>query len=92
MALEKVSRRRFLVRTALPTLVVTAKDDPLVPFSVYAHPAFRENPWLSLVAAEHGGHLGFISRRRPRFWLDGVVLEWLEQTIRSNKTAAGLVS
>ena len=26
---------------------------------------------LRLVAVDHGGHLGFLARRRPRFWLDG---------------------
>jgi predicted alpha/beta-fold hydrolase len=63
---------------------VQAKDDPLIPFSVYDHPAFRENPCLTLIAVEHGGHLGFISRRRPRFWLDGVVIGWLKgQSVES---------
>jgi hypothetical protein len=61
----------------VPALLVQAKDDPLIPFSVYDHPAFRENPCLTLIAVEHGGHLGFISRRQPRFWLDGVIMDWL---------------
>jgi predicted alpha/beta-fold hydrolase len=25
----------------------------------------------------HGGHLGFIARRPPVFWLDGTLLEWM---------------
>jgi uncharacterized protein len=72
------SANRFIGRIRVPALLVQAKDDPLIPFSVYDHPAFRENPCLTLVAVEHGGHLGFISRRRPRFWLDGLVMRWLE--------------
>lgn len=84
------SSNQYLEKIRVPTLVVTAKDDPLVPFSVYGHAAFRENPCLRLMAVDHGGHLGFIARRPPRFWLDGVVLDWLEQT--RNKTPAGLVS
>ncbi len=84
------SSNQFLEKIRVPTLVITAKDDPLVPFSCYQHPAFKQNPYLRLIAVDHGGHLGFIARRRPRFWLDGVVLEWLEQ-IR-NKMPAGLVS
>ncbi len=84
------SSNQFLDKIRVPALVVTAKDDPLVPFSVYAHPAFRKNPCLRLVAVDHGGHLGFIARRRPRFWLDGMVLDWLART--RNKTPAGLVS
>ncbi len=71
------SSNRFIGKIRIPALLVQAKDDPLIPFSVYDHPAFRENPCLTLIAVEHGGHLGFIARRRPRFWLDGVVLGWL---------------
>jgi len=72
------SSKEFLGRIRIPALLVQAKDDPLIPFSVYDHPAFRENPCLTLIAVEHGGHLGFISRRRPRFWLDGLVTNWLK--------------
>jgi predicted alpha/beta-fold hydrolase len=78
---ETQSSSRFIDNIRIPTLVVQAKDDPLIPFSVYDHAAFRENPCLKLIAVEHGGHLGFISRHRPRFWLDGLVTAWLlEQT------------
>ncbi len=78
---ETQSAKQFLGRIRVPALVVQAKDDPLIPFSVYDHPAFRENPCLTLVAVEHGGHLGFIARRQPRFWLDGLVLGWLEKHV-----------
>jgi len=71
------SSAAFLDSIRIPTLVVQAIDDPLIPFSVYDHPAFRTNPWLELLAVPRGGHLGFISRRPPRFWLDDVVLHWL---------------
>ena len=71
-------------------LSTQAKDDPLIPFSVFDHPAFRNNPRLRLVAVDHGGHLGFIARRRPRFWLDGVVMEWVHEI--ANKQPASLVS
>jgi predicted alpha/beta-fold hydrolase len=56
---------------------VQAKDDPMIPFSVYDHPAIRANSNLKLLAVEHGGHLGFISKDRPRFWLDQVLVNWM---------------
>jgi uncharacterized protein len=71
------SAAQYLDAIRIPTLVVCSKDDPLVPFAVYDQPAFRTNPALTLLATEHGGHLGFLSRRSPRFWLDGVVLDWI---------------
>jgi predicted alpha/beta-fold hydrolase len=75
------SSNGFLSKIRVPAMLVQAKDDPMIPFSVYDHPAFRENPHLTLVAVEHGGHLGFIARHRPRFWLDGLVVDWLRSRV-----------
>ena len=84
------SANQFLDCIRVPTLVVQAKDDPLIPFSVFDHPAFASNPHLRLLATEHGGHLGFISKTRPRFWLDQVLVHWLMEV--RNKVTAGFVS
>ncbi len=83
------SSNRFLDRIRVPTLLVQAKDDPLIPFAVYDHPAFSTNPSLRLLAVEHGGHLGFISKAKPRFWLDQVLVNWLLEV--RNKVPADFV-
>lgn len=76
------SSQNFLGAIRVRTLVVQAKDDPLIPFSIYERQtAFRDNPSLELLATEHGGHLGFLSRHRPRFWLDHAVLEWAGRVV-----------
>lgn len=74
---ETQSAKRFLHRIEVPALVVAAKDDPLVPFQMYADPVFSSNPALHLLSVKAGGHLGFLSRDKPRFWLDGVILTWM---------------
>ncbi len=84
------SSNQYLSRIQIPSLLIQAKDDPLIPFEIFEHPAIHENPNITLVASEHGGHLGFISNRKPRFWVDRVVLLWIEE-IR-NKERAALVS
>jgi predicted alpha/beta-fold hydrolase len=73
------SSNQFLPDIRVPALIVTAKDDPMVPFRVYQDAAVRENPAITFVPVEHGGHLGFIARTGPRFWLDPAVLNWMEQ-------------
>lgn len=78
----------FLDAIRVPTLAITAQDDPLVPFAIYSHPAFRSNPALELLAPAHGGHLGFLSRRKPRFWLDGVALDWIGGLLSAKGTTA----
>jgi predicted alpha/beta-fold hydrolase len=71
-----------LDRIRVPTLLLSAQDDPLVPFaSLPAHAA--HNPRLTLVTPEHGGHVGFVggSVLRPRFWGDERVLQFLEASV-----------
>lgn len=82
------SSQNFLDAIRVPTLVVQAKDDPLIPFEVYDQPAFKTNPNLTLLAVEHGGHLGFLARGKQRFWLDGVVLKWIsEKLVQAERSA-----
>jgi len=75
---ETQSARQFLERIRVPVLLVQAKDDIFIPFEIFEHPAVRSNPCITLRATERGGHLGFLSRTRPRFWLDGTVLAWID--------------
>lgn len=75
------SAQRFLDHIQIPTLCIAAEDDPLVPFEMYGHPAFNNNPALTLVHPRYGGHLGFLSKCKPRFWLDKVALEWIRQRV-----------
>jgi len=86
------SSNQFLESIRVPALLVQSKDDPLVPFPVFEHPAFASNPCLTLLAVEHGGHLGFLSRGKARFWLDGTVLDWAEKNINRNRNGPNLVS
>lgn len=70
------SARRFLDAIRVPALLIQARDDPMIPFRIYEEPALgRRN--IELMVTDYGGHLGFISRRKPRFWLDGVVIGWM---------------
>jgi len=73
------SSNQFLERIRIPALLVQAQDDPLIPYSIYDHPAFARNSHLRLVTPAHGGHVGFIARHRPRFWVDELVLDWVEE-------------
>jgi predicted alpha/beta-fold hydrolase len=73
----------FLDRIRVPALCIAAQDDTFIPFEMYRHPAFRTNPYLTLVAPEHGGHLGFLARGPQRFWADHAVVEFITQTVRA---------
>ncbi len=74
---ETQSAARYLDRIRVPALVIQAQDDPLIPFESYKHPAFGSNPFLTLAAPRHGGHVGFLARGRVRFWAEAAILEWI---------------
>jgi predicted alpha/beta-fold hydrolase len=82
------SSKNFLDSIRVPALIIQAKDDPMIPFEVYDHPAFRTNPNLDLLATQHGGHLGFLARGPERFWLDPVVLRWIANIAETKRTQA----
>lgn len=75
------SALNFVAGIRVPTLVIQAKDDPMIPFGLYSDPRLASNPAICLRAVGHGGHLGFISRRRPRFWLDPVIIQWITEQL-----------
>jgi hypothetical protein len=76
------SAQAYLDQIRVPTLLITAKDDTFIPFEMFEHPAIASNPFLRLIATEHGGHLGFLSRRGARFWLDEVAVEFLLDVLK----------
>ena len=65
---RRCSAAGFLSDIRLPCLSTQAQDDPFIAFETYDLPALRENPWLLSLSPEHGGHVAFVARGRPRFW------------------------
>jgi predicted alpha/beta-fold hydrolase len=49
----------------VPTLIVQAQDDPMIPFEPFLTSGIERNPNLLLLATRYGGHTGFLQRRPP---------------------------
>jgi predicted alpha/beta-fold hydrolase len=64
---ERSSSIRFLNAIRVPTLLLSAADDPFLPSSVLdrVRQVAAENPRLHLEFATHGGHVGFVGGRFP---------------------------
>ncbi|HEY7388548.1 MAG TPA: alpha/beta fold hydrolase [Bryobacteraceae bacterium] len=67
----------YLNRIRVPTLIVHAKDDPLVPLESCQSALACGNPCINSWVTAHGGHLGFLGRKPHRFWLEEAILEWV---------------
>lgn len=66
----------WLTQVAVPTLILNALDDPLIPRSSLPAEIDLSAP-VTLELAEHGGHVGFLGRNRyglPRFALNDHLL------------------
>ena len=75
---ETVGAKKVVALVRVPTLMITAKDDPFVPYESLARAKPEENPAIQFVAPEHGGHCGFISRRKgsERFWAEQRIVQF----------------
>jgi len=78
---DRASALRLITKIRVPTLILTAQDDPLVPFESFRDPAITANPHITLVAPSDGGHCGFISRSggEKRFWAEACLVEYCQQ-------------
>jgi predicted alpha/beta-fold hydrolase len=75
------SARNFVSAIQVPTLIVQAKNDPLIPFACYQQPGLAGNPGITLIAPDHGGHLGFLSSRPLSFWADATIRDWMVRQV-----------
>jgi uncharacterized protein len=76
---------RFAGGIRIPALLIQAKDDTFIPSGIFETGAVRLNPAIKVVMTGHGGHLGFLSRRQPRLWVDAAVLDWIERENGTNR-------
>lgn len=74
------SSQHLLNRISLPTVIVSAKNDPLVPCSIFD--VARESPNIKIHLARSGGHLAYYGNRGDDpdgNWLDWRILDWIER-------------
>jgi uncharacterized protein len=77
---DHVGAKRVARQIRVPFLLITAQDDPFVPYSCFLAARINENPAIRFVAPEHGGHCGFISNQsgRERFWAEQRVVDFCD--------------
>jgi uncharacterized protein len=73
---EKSSSLRFLADVRVPTLLLSAADDPFIPAEVLERTSrvASANPALTVEFHQSGGHVGFVAGSRP--WRPFYYAEW----------------
>jgi len=74
----RASALRVAAAIGVPTLILVAQDDPFIPLGSFRDPAIVQNPNITVVAPQHGGHCAFISNADSgeRYWAEARVVEF----------------
>ena len=72
------SAAQFIPAIRVPTTIITSRDDPFVPFEIFAADRVAYPDCVRLLATDRGGHVGFIGQAGndpDNRWLDWRVVE-----------------
>jgi predicted alpha/beta-fold hydrolase len=81
---QSVASSRYAVTLRVPTLVLHAQDDPFIRILETTRHALRNNPHVTYVETQHGGHCAFLADRQAgaadRHWAEHTLLGYLLAT------------
>jgi hypothetical protein len=86
---RRASALRVADRIRVPTLIISADDDPFIPVAPLRDPAVAANPRISVVVTRWGGHCGFIERSaqgngRDQYWAERQAVAFVSTHARTD--------
>ena len=78
------SAAQFIPAIRVPTTIITSRDDPFVPFEMFAADRVAYPDCVQLLATDQGGHVGFIGQTGDdpdNRWLDWRVVEIIDSRL-----------
>ena len=88
---HRAASMRVIDRIRVPTLIITAEDDPFIPVGPLQHSSLAANPCITRVITRHGGHCGFIESPQDGYdgyWAEAAIVEFAEQALSGPITRA----
>jgi predicted alpha/beta-fold hydrolase len=82
---HRASAMRVIDRIRIPTLIITAADDPFVPPGSFRDAALVRNRQITLKVTAHGGHCGFVEDAKPGYdgyWAEKEIVEFAARHCR----------
>ncbi len=79
---QRASAMRVIDKISIPTLIITAADDPFVPAAPFRDPAVTGNKHITVRVTPHGGHCGFVEERRGTYdgyWAEREIVRFLTE-------------
>ncbi len=81
---DRAGSRHVLGEITVPTLIITAQDDPFIPYGMFALRAVEQNPSITLVAPRYGGHCGFFhwsQNGEDSYWAENRIVEFVSRSV-----------
>jgi predicted alpha/beta-fold hydrolase len=81
---HRASAMRVIDRIRIPTLIITADDDPFVPTEPFHDRRLTGNEHITLRITRHGGHCGFVSDSsgdRDGYWAEEQVVGFAREHV-----------
>jgi len=77
---EAAGAKKVVGQVRVPMLLITAEDDPFVPYVAFLMARVEHNPSIRFLAPRHGGHCAFISDKSgaERFWAEQRIVEFCD--------------
>ena len=76
---------RVIDKISIPTLIITAADDPFVPPGPFKERAVVRNRNITVRITDHGGHCGFVEQPRDGYdgyWAEREIVEFVSKQCR----------
>ena len=74
---------RFYHNIKIPTLIVNAKNDPMLGEKCYPYDLTKNHEFLYLEIPDHGGHVGFSLKRKKHSWMELRAFEFISDHLKS---------
>jgi predicted alpha/beta-fold hydrolase len=84
---HRASALRVIDRIRVPTLILSAEDDPFVPTGAFRDPAVTGNPQVTVVMTRHGGHCAFVEPPQAEYdgyWAEREIVRFVNAHVRAD--------
>ena len=88
---DRSAARNVLTFIPCPTLIITAQNDPFIPYEIFSDSSLHSNPNIQLLAPPHGGHCGFLQHPQlpeDPFWAENRIIDFINahESLTKNST------
>lgn len=86
----RAASARVIDRIAVPTLILSAQDDPFIRLFPETRKRILANPYITFVETRHGGHCAFLGRGAGDaiHWAEDVVVRYLQAVTAGSSPVA----